>query len=405
MPRWFFFAVFFTVAIAIVSGIHYYIYRRLALDPALPAPWGTVVKTLLIVLAASIPLSFITLRLVDNDISHYFVFPIYVWLGVMLLFFFAFLGFDLLRGAAWLVSRATENREWLENPERRLLLSRAVALTSVGTVLSAAGVGIARGLGTLIVKPVEVILPKLPAELDGFTIVQLTDLHLGPMRGRAWMEEVVRRTNELKPDLVAVTGDLVDGTVAQLAADVAPLKDLKSSHGTFFVTGNHEYFVDLRGWLNHLSGIGLRVLRNERVRIEKNGASFELAGIDDHEGSRLEPGHGPNVPHALNGCPEDQAVVLLAHQPRAVYDAAEHGVGLVLSGHTHGGQIWPWGYLVYLQQPYVRGLHDYKGTQIYISEGTGFWGPPMRLGSTSEITKVTLRSPEAMAKTAPNSAA
>ncbi len=403
MPRWMFFAIFFVVALTIVSGIHYYIYRRIVVDPALPAPWGLIVKTMLIVLAASIPISFALIRLLDNDLTHYFVFPVYVWLGVMLLFFFTFFAFDIIQAVVWIVARISQKQEWLEDPSRRAMLARAIALTSVGTVLTSAGLGIARGLGKLIVRPVEVVLPKLPKELDGFTIVQLTDLHLGPMRGREWMEEVVRRTNALKPDLVAVTGDLVDGSVSQLAHDVEPLKDLKSKQGTFFVTGNHEYFVDLYGWLDHLESIGIRVLSNERVSIEKNGASFDLAGVDDHDGGRLALDHGVNVPAAMDGYNGDRAVVLLAHQPRVIDDAAKHDVGLVLSGHTHGGQIWPWGYLVYLQQPYVRGLHDHNGTQIYVSEGTGFWGPPMRLGSTSEITKVTLRSPEVVGKKATDS--
>jgi hypothetical protein len=238
------------------------------------------------------------------------------------------------------------------------------------------------------------MLPKLPPELDGFTIAQLTDLHLGAMRRGSWVQEVVDQTNRLEPDLIAITGDLADATPRQLSTEMGMLRRLTAEQGVFFVTGNHEYFIDLEGWLRTLRSLGIRVLRNERVAIRRGDAAFDLVGVDDHDGGRMAAGHGTNVAGAMKNHDPDRATVLLAHQPRTIFDAAEHEIGLVLSGHTHGGQIWPWNYLVYLQQPYVSGLHEYRGTQIYVSEGTGFWGPPMRLGSTSEITLVTLRSAE-----------
>jgi len=260
-------------------------------------------------------------------------------------------------------------------------------------VLPAAGVGVARGLGVPAVKHVRVTLPGLPQQFDGFTIAQLTDLHLGPMRSGEWLAQVVAKTNAQKPDLVAITGDLVDGSVAELGADVAPLRSLKAPEGVFFVTGNHEYFNDLQGWMKHLPGLGLRVLHNQHVTIQRGGAAFDLAGVDDPTGRRFAVGHGTDVPQALRGHDPARPVVLLAHQPNVIDDAARHGVKLVLSGHTHGGQLWPFVYLVGLSQPYLGGLHDHAGTQIYVSHGTGFWGPPMRLGTTAEITLVTLRSP------------
>lgn len=396
MPRWVQFLLFFAIASAMLGSVHFYLYRRLVVAPALPAPWSTIGRVTLITLAVSIPLSFVFIRLVSNNVARYFVYPVYVWMGLMLMFFFVLLGMDLLRGLAWILTKATGHDDLLADPERRLLLARTIAGAAVGTVFTAGAIGLAHGLGKLAVRRVEVTLAQLPREMDGFTIVQLTDLHLGPMRHREWVAEVVKRVNKLKPDLVAITGDLADGTVAQLADDVAPLKALKPPHGVFFVTGNHEYFADLPGWLNHLPSIGMRVLRNERVTIRRggpHGPSFDLAGVDDHEGRRFAPGHGTDIPKAMQGADPKRAVVMLAHQPRAVLEACQHNVGLVLSGHTHGGQIWPWRYLVYLQQPYVDGLHNHKGTQIYVSSGTGFWGPPIRLGSTAEITHVILRSP------------
>ena len=393
MPRWLMFAIFIFVALLIVGGIHFYIYRRLIVASALPAPWGRVAMAALIVMALSIPASFLISRVLGGVAAKIVLYPIYVWLGMMFMTLVTLLGLDAVRGIVWLVSRLAGSDVAGFDPERRLFLSRMLAGAVVGTVVTATGFALRRGLGRLAVKRIEVKLDNLPAKLDGFTIAQLTDLHLTPIHGGDWLASVVRMTNELKPDLVAITGDLADGTVAQLGKDVESLKELKAPHGVFFVTGNHEYFFDLDNWLELLDRFGMRVLRNERVPIALGDAVFDLAGVDDQEGIRLAPGHGTDVAKAMQNRDADRAVVLLAHQPRAIKEAARHRVGLVLSGHTHGGQIWPFRYAVYLQQPYVSGLHNHNGTHIYVSGGTGYWGPPMRLGTTPEITLVTLRSP------------
>jgi len=386
------FLIFFSIALLILGGVHFYFYRRLVVAPALPPPWRTVVTAALVLAALSFPVSFFLTRGMEPTAARFVLYPVYIWMGITMMLFFSLLAVDALRAIGWLGERVLGSSDEVADPERRLLLARAVAAATTGAVFAAAGYSLWRGLGRLAVRRVEVVLPKLPRALDGFTVAQLTDLHLGPMRRGSWVKEVVERTNALGADLIAITGDLADATPTQLAAELATLGRLDAPHGVFFVTGNHEYFIDLDGWLAALARVGIRVLRNERVPIGQQGAAFDLAGIDDHEGKRLAPGHGPDLAKALEGRNPDRAVVLLAHQPRAVLEACRHEVGLVLSGHTHGGQIWPWSYLVYLQQPYVRGLHEHRGTQVYISAGTGFWGPPMRLGSTAEITLVTLRS-------------
>ncbi|HAN30173.1 MAG TPA: metallophosphoesterase, partial [Myxococcales bacterium] len=245
------------------------------------------------------------------------------------------------------------------------------------------------------VKHVEVKLSNLPAHLDGFTIVQISDLHVSATIRRPYVERVVAMSNALKPDLVALTGDLMDGSVPQLRDEIAPLADLTSRFGSLFCTGNHEYYSGVEPWLVELRRIGIRTLRNEHVEIGAldDAQGLIVAGIDDAQAARFGGGHGPDVARALSGVATERAVVLLAHQPKSVHEAAEHAVDLQLSGHTHGGQIWPFGYLVRLAQPYVSGLHQHnKLTQIYVSRGTGYWGPPMRLGAPSEVTYLTLKT-------------
>jgi hypothetical protein len=195
--------------------------------------------------------------------------------------------------------------------------------------------------------------------------------------------------NALTPDVVAITGDLVDGSVEALREHVAPLAKLKAAHGVFFVTGNHEYYSGVDEWLDELRRLGIRVLRNESVTLSRGAAAVELAGIDDHASGRF-PGHGPDLRRALKDRDPRRPVVLLAHQPVAVHEAAAFDVDLQLSGHTHGGQLWPWGYLVRLQQKYLNGLYRIGNTLLYVSCGTGYWGPPMRLGAPAEITELTL---------------
>jgi predicted MPP superfamily phosphohydrolase len=239
---------------------------------------------------------------------------------------------------------------------------------------------------------VPVRLPRLPPALDGLTVVQISDLHVGPTIRQREVDRVVAQANALRPDVVAITGDLVDGTVRELGPIVEGLARLRARYGVHFVTGNHEYYSGVDAWLPYLGRLGIRVLRNERVEIGDAGARLDLAGVDDWHAGRYGRGHGYDLGRALEGRDPERALVLLAHQPLGVEAGIRAGMGLQLSGHTHGGQIFPFNLAVRAAFRYVKGLHRLDGGEgsIYVSRGTGYWGPPMRLGVPPEIARITL---------------
>lgn len=238
---------------------------------------------------------------------------------------------------------------------------------------------------------VDVPLPGLPPALHGFTIAQISDVHIGPTIKRDFLAGIVEIVNSLHVDLVAVTGDLVDGSVAQLAVHVEPLSRLRARHGTYFVTGNHEYYSGATAWIAELRRLGLHVLLNEHVVLSHGGAALLLAGVTDYSAERFDPAQRSDPQAALAGAPADlRPRVLLAHQPRTAAAAADAGFDLQLSGHTHGGQFWPWNLFVRLQQPFTAGLDRLGSLWIYTSRGSGYWGPPKRLGVPSEIARVRL---------------
>ncbi|HEV7136928.1 MAG TPA: metallophosphoesterase [Steroidobacteraceae bacterium] len=238
---------------------------------------------------------------------------------------------------------------------------------------------------------IEVPLPDLPPALQGFTIAQISDVHVGPTIKRDFVRRIVEIVNSLGADLVAITGDLVDGSVEQLAMHVEPLSQLHSRHGTYFVTGNHEYYSGARAWIAELRRLGLHVLLNEHVVLNHDGAPLLLAGVTDYSAHQFDPAQRSDPEAALAGAPAGlRPRVLLAHQPRTAAAAADAGFDLQLSGHTHGGQFWPWNLFVRLQQPFTAGLDRLAELWVYTSRGSGYWGPPKRLGVPSEITRVRL---------------
>jgi predicted MPP superfamily phosphohydrolase len=386
------FAIFLILVLALLGAIHWYLWRRFVRDTRLHHPWRAIATGLIVAAGISLPTGMLVARRAAGPPSRALVWIAFTWLGLMFLMFVSSLSVDLGKLGASLVRRL--RRSAPVDEDRRRFVARWLA----GGVIAASGAvgaaGMKAALGAIAVRRVEVQLARLPRPHDGFTLAQLTDLHIGPTIGRRELEAVVETTNALRPDLIAITGDLVDGSVEQLRSAVMPLGQLRARHGVFFVTGNHEYFSGAAQWVEEISRLGIRVLRNERVTIENKGSAFDLAGVDDRSAGRSGvPGHGEDLDRALGGRDRNRVAVLLAHQPRTVQRAAEYGIDLQLSGHTHGGQILPFGLLVRLQQHFLSGLHRVGETQLYVSRGTGFWGPPMRVAAPAEITQLVLRAP------------
>lgn len=271
----------------------------------------------------------------------------------------------------------------------RRRFARIVAGTAAAATVGTVGYGTYGVLRGPRVKRVQVPLAKLPRAAHGFRIAVVSDIHLGPILGRAHTTRIVDTINRTQPDLIAVVGDLVDGNVHDLAPAAEPLRGLRSRHGSYFVTGNHEYFSGAQQWVDHVRELGLTPLENARRELPY----FDLAGVNDVAGE--SEGHGPDFQAALGDRDRARSAVLLAHQPIVIDEAVRYGADLQLSGHTHGGQLWPGEYVAELANPTVAGLERYGDTQLYVSRGAGAWGPPVRVGAPSDITVVELASYQA----------
>ena len=352
------------------------------LPPLSVGPIGVITGiVLLIACCVVIPLSVRQWTLRDPTLQNLFA-----WTGVLFMGFFSSLFvFTLLRDVVLLVARLL-----LSAPEAASLVAPSarwtVALTLFVTV---AGLVIARRRPRVV--DVDIPVSELPEPLHGFSIVQISDVHVGPTIRRGFVETIVTSVNSLKADLIAVTGDLVDGSVRDLSAHTAPLAGLVARHGAFFVTGNHEYYSDERAWTAEIRRLGLTVLKNEHVVLDHDGASLLIAGVTDLSAHRFERAQRSDPEAALRGSPDEVgAKILLAHQPNSATAAADAGFDVQLSGHTHGGQFWPWNLFVGFFQPFTAGLYRLKDLWVYVNRGTGYWGPPNRFGVPSEITRIRL---------------
>ncbi|MGQ4615442.1 metallophosphoesterase [Nocardia sp. R7R-8] len=304
---------------------------------------------------------------------------------------------DTLLGAMWVLfswsvlgnlARAGLTVAGVDDPARSRIVAAAVLVAA--TVLVVWGVIEARRVPR--VRTVQVPIAGLGPALDGLRMVVVTDTHYAALNRLRWSERVVEVVNAQRPDIACHAGDLADGSVAKRHPQVDPLGKVEAELGRFYITGNHEYFGDAQGWIEHMTSLGWQPLHNQHEVVRRGDDRLVIAGIDDPTGVGLT-GHGPDLPAALAGADPEVPVVLLAHQPRQVAEAAAAGVALQISGHTHGGQIWPFHYLVRLEQPAVAGLSRHgERTQLYTSRGTGFWGPQLRVFAPSEITVLILRA-------------
>jgi hypothetical protein len=395
------FLLFFAVVLAVLGGLHGYLWVRLVRDTGLPEPWRRIATWLVLGAGLLIPVGLFTARLAGRSLTRAVPLAAFVWLGVAFLLFSSLLAVDAARFLGW---GAGALGDWLRgvpdvpaDPARRQLLARAMA----GGALMAAGGATAMALrsasGPAQIDEVSVRLERLPPALSGLTIAQVSDLHVGVTIREREVRRVVEQVNGMRPDAIAITGDLVDASPRELGAIVAELGKLQARHGVFFVTGNHEYYSGVDAWLPFLTGLGIRVLRNERVALgdrSPGGATIDLAGVDDWGARQFGGDHGMDLERALAGRDPERGLVLLAHQPRDVGSSIRQGVELQLSGHTHGGQLFPWSLAVRAAFPYLKGLHRLdeggRSGQVYVSRGTGYWGPPMRLGAPPEITRLVL---------------
>lgn len=322
------------------------------------------------------------------------------WIGYISLGLLSFI-FSLLiiRDVVWLlvfggqkiVSLLFSSTPFVDQTKREFLLQATnLGVIGIAGTLTAYGVYEARRKPGIV--SLDIPIASLPQEFDGFRIVQITDIHAGLTIKRDWIETVAEEVNNLSPDLIAFTGDLADGSVQHLYNDVAPLAELSAPYGKFFVTGNHEYYSGAEQWVRHAQQLGYDVLMNEHRMIAKNGSSIVLAGVTDYSGGGFFPSHKSDPHKALSGAPSDTTRILLAHQPRSLYQTNGLDLDLVLTGHTHGGQFFPWNLVATIGQPFIKGLNKWgEKTWAYVSKGTGYWGPPVRVGARSEITVLTLR--------------
>ncbi|MEY2784971.1 MAG: hypothetical protein RL277_1178 [Planctomycetota bacterium] len=384
--------LFAAFALLVLYGMHHYFWARAIRDLHLAKIWSRGAIILLSALGIGLITAFLVTRISSADGSGRLALPVWWWLGFL---FYALLHL-ILADLWWLARRALRRENKLPDPpdpSRRVLFRRVAAGVGVGSSSALAWVGDRNASGEITTPEQEVRLERLPKSLEGFRIAQLSDVHIGPLLGASFLTHVVEKTNASKPDLIVITGDLVDGTPENLRHSIEPLFRLKARHGVHFVTGNHEYYSGAQPWIEYLKARGIIVLHNERVSIGQDRHSFDLAGIPDHMARRFGAPHAPDLERALAGRDPERELLLLAHQPIQIDTAAGKGVGLQLSGHTHGGQIWPFGALVLLAQPYLSGLNRHgDGTQVYVSRGTGFWGPPMRIGAPAEISNLILRT-------------
>jgi uncharacterized protein len=365
--------------LGLLALLHFYIGARLVTGIGLDAAGIAVTALLLTLSLVLVPLGLLAPALPRRRFSDRVA-----WVGLVAMgFFSSLLVLTFLRDIVLVFLTV------IGASDARFTHDSAVAVPLLALAVTLVGFVNARRVARVV--RVDVPIEGLPGALHGYSIAQISDVHVGPTIKRPYLNAIVNRVNQLKADAIAVTGDLVDGSVHRLARHTEPLARLSARDGTFFVTGNHEYYSGAEEWIAEMKRLGLTVLMNEHVVRERDGAAVMIAGVADYTAHHFNAAHRSDPHAAAAGAPDNVRVrILLAHQPRSAPAAAEAGFHLQLSGHTHGGQFFPWNLFVPLQQPFVAGLNKVRDLWVYTSRGTGYWGPPKRFGAPSEITLVRL---------------
>jgi predicted MPP superfamily phosphohydrolase len=374
---------FLAVVLSVWGSLHGYAYVRLVRDPVLPPEVTFVVVVAMAAGAVSVLLAFS--RALPPPWAGRVHWIAFTWLGSVFIIDVLLLLGDVMLLAIRLTGVTTAFNP-LDLARGRATMTVVIGMTAIVTALR-------NGATPVPVRRVEVRPDAWPRPLDGLTIAVISDLHVAPGTSPAYVRDLVDRTNALNPDIIALCGDLVDGPVTALADAVRPLGDLRARLGTFAVTGNHEFFSDAPGWVAFLRQLGIDVLENDRRTIGAGDATFDVAGVPDYMAGRFGNDFAPRLADALVGRDDSHPVILLAHQPRQFDEAAALNVTLQVSGHTHGGQIWPFTILVRLVDHRVAGLYRQGRSLLYVSRGIRYWGPPMRLGAPHELSFLTLRTP------------
>jgi uncharacterized protein len=393
------FVLFFSFWCAILALAYWYVGRRMVWGAQLKRKKKNVVWVLivLIFLLPQVPFFLFLNRLQATWIDSL------SWAGYIVLGFFSLLftvvvlrDVALLSGVGFMKlrnmtsgSRKTTAMHPVKQDRRRFLV-HSTNMGAIGLSTVMAGYGLFEARRRAMIEEVSIPIAHLPEQFKGIRIVQFTDVHVGPTIKREFVEHIAAQVDELQGDLIVFTGDLVDGSVAWLQDDVAPLRYLKAPLGKFFVTGNHEYYSGVEPWTNEAGRLGFDVLLNEHRVIQRGESRMIIAGVTDYGAGDFIRGQQSSPSAALAGAPAGLVKILLAHQPRSIHEASRVGYHVQISGHTHGGQFFPWNHLATLNQPYIKGLHRHENTWIYVSRGTGYWGPPLRIGIPPEITVITL---------------
>ncbi|MFL2982807.1 MAG: metallophosphoesterase [Candidatus Neomarinimicrobiota bacterium] len=383
--------MFFLVAITILWIIHGYVSWRI-----IPTLGLTSLQVnlgyLLMFLLSLLPLFPILLRLYGSEAKIIDRFSLlgYTSLGFFVLSFIALIMKDVFIQIISIFESLFISDTFIDD-SKRSFLKKSLSIGVIGITGSASAYGFySSRKGPMIIYQ-DIYLESLPIEFENFTIAQISDLHVGPTIKRKYVEGVYEKIGQVNPDLIAVTGDLVDGSVKHLSADLQPFKDLIARYGTYFVTGNHEYYSGVDSWLDETDRLGMINLINQNRLISKDDKQIAIAGITDYRAHQIKREHRSDPKKALNFLDEDILKIMLAHQPNSIHLVHAAGADLQLSGHTHGGQFWPLNYPTKLANAYLAGHYDHKGTQIYVNSGTGYWGPPLRIGIPAEITLLRLK--------------